>query len=145
MVGAGVGLGMGLGVGQQVGNMVGNTIQTGGGSMPGAPPAPAGGPPPAPSSGPPPNPFAAGAAAVAFHIFMNNQQMGPYDMTILTQGVETGQFTKDTPVWQQGMANWTPAGQVPELAGLFAPAAPAASPPSPFGAAPTPPTEDSSE
>jgi len=145
MVGAGVGLGMGLGVGQQVGNMVGNTIQTGGGSMPGAPPAPAGGPPPAPSSGPPPNPFAAGAAAVAFHIFMNNQQMGPYDMTILTQGVETGQFTKDTPVWQQGMANWTPAGQVPELSGLFAPVAPAASPPSPFGAAPTPPTEDSSE
>jgi len=139
MVGAGVGLGMGLGVGQQVGNMVGNTMQTAGGAAPGAAPAPGGGPPPAPTTGAPSNPFATGATTIAFHIFMNNQQMGPYDLTILSQGVQTGQFTRETPVWQQGMTDWTPAGQVAALSSLFEPTADPASPPSPFGNAPTPP------
>jgi membrane protease subunit (stomatin/prohibitin family) len=138
MVGAGVGLGMGLGVGQQVGNMVGNTMNTGGGSAPGAPPAAGSGPPPPPAGNAPANPFGQSAGSAQFHIFMNNQQMGPYGMDILQQGVTTGQFTTQTQVWRQGMPGWIAAGQVPELASLFPAAAPPSAP-SPFGQAPAPP------
>jgi len=40
-----------------------------------------------------------------------------------------GRLTRETLVWRQGMAGWTPAGQVPELAELFA-AVPPPLPPS---------------
>jgi hypothetical protein len=33
-------------------------------------------------------------------------------------------LTRETLVWAQGMANWVPAGQVPDLAALFAHAPP---------------------
>jgi hypothetical protein len=53
-------------------------------------------------------------------------------MATLQQGVTSGQFTPETHVWRQGMANWVPAGTVPELQSLFAPPPPPATPP-PFG------------
>ncbi len=91
--------------------------------------------------GPPPmqqgpaNPFGAapGAPQVEFHIHMNNQQMGPYGLDVLKQGIDSGQFTAETPVWKQGMAGWIPAGEVPELQSLFGGGAGA---PPPFGAPP---------
>jgi len=47
---------------------------------------------------------------------INNQQMGPVDESQLAQlGVDA-----TTPVWREGMAQWTPAGQVPELSHIFA-------------------------
>ena len=49
---------------------------------------------------------------------------GPYTIDDLRPGVPTGQFTTETPVWTQGMPNWLPAGQVPQLMGLFAPSGP---------------------
>ncbi|PID38152.1 MAG: antifreeze protein [Proteobacteria bacterium] len=84
----------------------------------------------------PANPFGAPppASSVQFHIHFNNQQMGPYGVDVLQQGVQSGQFTAETPVWKQGMAAWTPAGQVPELAHLFGGDDGAAPPP--FGAPP---------
>ena len=45
-----------------------------------------------------------------------------------------GQITPETLVWSQGMAAWTPAIQVPQLAELFA-----APPPPPPVAPPAPP------
>ena len=87
----------------------------------------------------PPNPFAAPPPPVQaqFHIHLNGQQMGPYGLDVLKQGIDSGQFTAETPVWRQGMAAWTPAGQVPELQVLFGGGAPAAPPP--FGAPPAAP------
>jgi hypothetical protein len=38
--------------------------------------------------------------------------------------VADGSLTRDTLAWKQGMAAWTPAGEVPELAALFAAAPP---------------------
>lgn len=72
---------------------------------------------------------------VQFMVAANGQQSGPYNMQQLQQLVQTGQLTAQTYVWKQGMAQWEPAGNVPELASLFA--APAA-PPVP-GGMPTPP------
>lgn len=65
------------------------------------------------STPPPPPP------QVQFHVYLNGQQMGPYGMPQLQQMVGSGQLTKEVLVWRDGMANWTAAGQVPELNNLF--------------------------
>ena len=78
---------------------------------------------------PPPMP------TVQYMIAVNGQQTGPYNMQQLQQMVQMGQFTPQTYVWKQGMAQWELAGNVPELASLFAAPAP---PPVP-GGIPTPP------
>lgn len=57
---------------------------------------------------------------IGFHIAINGQSQGPFEMMTLQQYVKTGQLTRDTLVWKQGMAQWLPAGQVVELANLFA-------------------------
>lgn len=50
-----------------------------------------------------------------FFIVENNQQAGPYSVEEMAMhGV-----TPSTPVWREGMADWTPAGNLPELASLF--------------------------
>jgi len=69
---------------------------------------------------------------VMFHVSVNGAQAGPYNMQQMQQMAQSGQLTRQTYVWKQGMANWDFAGNVPELAGLFAP-------PPPSGATPPPP------
>lgn len=56
---------------------------------------------------------------VQYHISVNGQQMGPFQMPQLQQMAQTGQLTQQTYVWKPGMANWEFAGNVPELAFLF--------------------------
>ena len=68
---------------------------------------------------------------VQFHISVNGTQAGPYNMQQLAQMAQNGQLTTQTYVWKQGMANWTFAKDVPELATLFAPPAPGSMPPPP--------------
>lgn len=79
---------------------------------------------------------------VNVHVFIGGQQYGPYKRDILKQLVQNGQLTQQTPVWMEGLAAWTPAGQVPQLASLFAPAAAPGMPPMPPtpGVPPMPPT-----
>lgn len=72
---------------------------------------------------------------VQYMIATNGQQSGPFTMLQLRQLVQTGQLTPQTYVWKQGMAQWELAGNVQELASLFAAPAP---PPVP-GGVPTPP------
>lgn len=51
-----------------------------------------------------------------YYLDAANQQQGPLDGNLLpSKGV-----TAQTLVWAQGMAEWTPAGQVAELQSLFA-------------------------
>ena len=57
---------------------------------------------------------------VLMFLYIGGQNYGPYDYKTLKSFVPTGQLTPQTMVWQQGMAAWTPAGQVPELQALFA-------------------------
>lgn len=56
---------------------------------------------------------------VQYHISVNGQQMGPFQMPQLQQMVQSGQLTQQTYVWKPGMANWEFAGNVSELASLF--------------------------
>lgn len=76
---------------------------------------------------------------VQYMVSANGQQSGPFGMQQLQQLVQTGQLTPQTYVWKQGMAQWELAGNIQELASLFAPACPPPPPPAPDGM-PTPPT-----
>jgi membrane protease subunit (stomatin/prohibitin family) len=105
MAAGGMGMGMGFAMANQMAGSMAGAQQAqqmqqqpmqGGGMAP--PPLPAG-----------PTYFAA----------INGQQAGPFDVNNLRQQAAGGQVTPQTLVWKQGMANWAPAGQVPELNSLF--------------------------
>ena len=105
-----------------------------------APIAGPGMPPPPPTGGfgmtPPPPPSV--EPQIQLMMFVGGQQYGPYDYATCKQFVQGGQLTQQTMVWMQGMPAWTPAGQVPELQGLFAPQMPPQMPPIPGGMTPPP-------
>ena len=71
-----------------------------------------------PGAVPPPIP------AVAYHVAVNGQATGPFDLSVLTQMAAAGQLTADSLVWKNGMAQWAKAGTVDELKNLFANAMP---------------------
>ena len=71
---------------------------------------------PAPGMTPPPIPQ---AMPIKFYVVVNGQQAGPFDIATITQSVYTGQVNANTLAWCDGMAAWTPMGQIPVLAGLF--------------------------
>ncbi len=67
-----------------------------------------------------------------YYVAKGGQQMGPFTYEQLQQLVSAGQLTPQTYVWKQGLANWLPASQVPELSQLFS-ATPPPPPPPPAG------------
>lgn len=56
---------------------------------------------------------------VAYHVAVNGQATGPFDLSVLTQMAAAGQLTADSLVWKNGMAQWAKAGTVDELKNLF--------------------------
>ena len=72
----------------------------------------------APGAVPPPIP------TVAYHVAVNGQATGPFNISVLTQMATAGQLTTDSLVWKNGMAQWAKAGTVDELKNLFANAMP---------------------
>lgn len=112
---AGMGLGLGFAMAHQVAQGFGQAAAGASPSM-GAP----GMPPPPP------------VQAVAWHVTVNGQSLGPYNPQQMLQGIQQGQIQQGTLVWCAGMSGWTPAGQVPQLAPYFA-APPPPPPPPPVG------------
>ncbi|MEM7629709.1 MAG: SPFH domain-containing protein [Planctomycetota bacterium] len=55
-----------------------------------------------------------------FHLVVNGQQAGPFALQQLQQHVAAGTLKPDTLVWKPGMAVWTKALEVPEVAQLVA-------------------------
>jgi membrane protease subunit (stomatin/prohibitin family) len=92
----GIGLGMGMAMAQQM---------AGGFARQAAPPA----------AGPPPLPVQA-----QWFIGAGGQQQGPFDAAGLAGQAASGVLTRATLVWKADMAQWTEAGQIPELTQLFA-------------------------
>lgn len=121
-MGAGMGLGLGVGIGAAFNTQIHNLANRTMGNMEQQ----------SQSAVPPPS-----APAVSFHISVNGQQYGPYDMTAMQQMAVNGQVTPATYVWRPGMSQWLPAAQCSELSALFAPPS---APPVPPPAPPTPPT-----
>jgi membrane protease subunit (stomatin/prohibitin family) len=96
---AGAGMGLGAGIAMGAG-MVGQMGMAAGQMAPATPP-------PLPT-------------AVAFHVAVGGAQTGPFDLSALQAQVSGGKLTRDTLVWKTGMAQWAKAGEVGELASLFA-------------------------
>ncbi len=101
---AGVGMGMGFGMANQMGQAFSQQDQAV--------------PPPIPQ-------------AVQYFVAQGGKQTGPFTMEALAQEVSQGRLTRETLVWCQGMAQWTQAGKVPELSGLFQAVPPPLPPPPP--------------
>ena len=57
---------------------------------------------------------------ITFHVAVNGQATGPFDMNTLTQMANAGTLTKDSLVWKAGMPQWAKADTVAELQTLFA-------------------------
>ena len=116
VMGDAMGMGMGIAMAGQMANQFGQAM---GGAQ-----QPAAAPPPLPGQS-------------LYHVEVNGQSTGPYNMQQLQAGVANGQVTAATLVWTNGMAQWAQAGSVPALAPLFATPPP---PPTAGGGAPPPPT-----
>ena len=96
--------GMGLGMGLAMAGQMAGAVGTG---QAGA------APPPVPAS-------------LGFHVATDGSTQGPFPASELC-----GKITPETLGWSQGMDAWTPAVQVPQLAGLFATPPPPPPPPPP--------------
>ncbi|MDX2174475.1 MAG: SPFH domain-containing protein [Bacteroidota bacterium] len=96
--GAGIGMGVGMGMGNMMTNMfnqtgMNNMNQNNNNSVP--PPL------------------------IQFHVVVNGAQAGPFSLQQLQAMAASGQLTKASMVWKNGMANWAMAETQPELAALF--------------------------
>jgi membrane protease subunit (stomatin/prohibitin family) len=96
--GAGAAIGVGLGMAQQLAGAAGQSAR-------GA------------AASPPPLP-----ASVGFFVGIDGKAQGPFDAAALAQRVKDGVLRADTLVWREGMAAWTAAAQVADVAALFKPA-----------------------
>lgn len=61
---------------------------------------------------------------VAYHVAVNGQATGPFDLPTLAQMAASGRLTAESLVWKNGMAQWAKAGEVDELKGFFNPTMP---------------------
>ncbi len=91
-----MGAGLGFAMAQQMAQNMGQGQQQGG----------AGAPPPVPQES-------------QYFVAVNGAQTGPYGLSQLTQQAASGQFTRESLVWKNGMAAWTAAGEVAELSSVF--------------------------
>lgn len=98
IMGAGFGAGMGMNMGNQMGNMFQQNQQFN--SQTG-------------NSMPPPPPI------TAYFVAVNGQQTGPFNVQQLQAMAQSGQFTRQSLVWKQGMAAWGAAEAQADLTGLF--------------------------
>ena len=78
---------------------------------------------------------------MTWRFVIHSQASEPYDEDAIRNLIELKLVNAETLAWREGLANWTPAGQIPELAALLpaTPAAPAGVPPIPTAAAVVPP------
>ncbi len=82
----GAGSAMGMGVGMMMANQMGGVAA---GSMASPPPVP----------------------GANFFIAVDGQQTGPFDAEALKQQIKAGRLTRESLVWKEGMAQWTPASE----------------------------------
>lgn len=67
-----------------------------------------------PGAVPPPIP------TTAYYVAVDGQADGPFEMSALAQMAVSGQLTRDSLVWKNGMEQWEKAGVVADLKSLFA-------------------------
>jgi membrane protease subunit (stomatin/prohibitin family) len=105
--GAAVGAGVGLGLGQQIAAALAPNPW---GTAPAPPPPPAAAPPPVPER--------------QWFIALGGTAHGPLAESALLDQARAGHLKRDTLVWREGMSDWKPASEVPELAFALVPVPP---------------------
>jgi membrane protease subunit (stomatin/prohibitin family) len=110
--GSGIGMMVGMGLGQQAAGPWGAHPAA---APPAAPAAQPTAQPAAPPPGPPPLP-----KKTLYHVATNGAASGPFPMATLREQAQAGSLKRDTLVWTEGMAAWQKAGEVTEIAALFA-------------------------
>jgi len=96
MAAGGMGMGMGFAMANQMGQAMAPNMNNGGASTP----------PPIPGT-------------LKLFIAIDGKQTGPYDSNGVKAQIENGALTKESLVWQEGMASWMKAADVSGLAKLF--------------------------
>lgn len=56
---------------------------------------------------------------VTYHVAVNGQSAGPFELSVLAKMASSGQLTADSLVWKAGMVEWAKAGSIADLNGLF--------------------------
>jgi membrane protease subunit (stomatin/prohibitin family) len=93
------GAGVGFGAGMAMANQMGSALAGGGGS-----------PPPIPGA----------AQQTAYFVATDGAQKGPFTLDQLRSEISAGRVQRNTLAWKNGMGQWTPIEQMPDLAALFA-------------------------
>ena len=76
---------------------------------------PGAGAPQGSGAAPPPIP-----SGPTFFAAIGGQQAGPFDTAALKAQIESGNVSRETLVWTEGMAEWAPADGVEAVRSLFA-------------------------
>lgn len=106
MGGAFVGAGFGMGMGNMMGNMMNNSMNQN-----------------TQNNTPPPPPIA------QYYVAVNGQQTGPFDAATIAAKIQSGEITKQSMMWKQGMAAWAAAETIAELTQMFGAVPPPPPPP----------------
>ncbi|MEO1329739.1 MAG: SPFH domain-containing protein [Pseudomonadota bacterium] len=101
----GMGAGLGMGAGMAVGRTMADALA----------PAPAAAP-----AAPPPLP----GPAASWHAALDGRAQGPFAPAELARMASEGRLTGETLVWRAGLAGWSPASEISELAPLLSAAPP---------------------
>ncbi len=94
LAGAAVGIGAGLGIGKQIGDIVNQNLNVAPQEMPPLP-------------------------RISFYVGVNGQPQGPFDLAVLRNACQGGQYSATTLVWRKGMTEWKQMSEVPEFADIF--------------------------
>ena len=94
MASGGMGMGMGFAMANQMGQSIPNQS--------------------AASAAPPPIP-----KETEYYAAVNGKQEGPFPMSKIEEMIKNNEVSSDTLFWKEGMANWSPAKNCPELMPLF--------------------------
>lgn len=73
-----------------------------------------------PQGGPTPPPLPGSAPAIQWHVAVDGQARGPISRDELAGMARAGQMARDSLVWTEGQEGWKPAGEIPDLASIFA-------------------------
>ena len=67
-----------------------------------------------PAAAPPPIP-----QQTQYFVAVNGQQSGPFNVTELQAKIKSATINRETLIWNQGLVEWTKAGEVAELSSFF--------------------------
>ncbi len=66
-------------------------------------------------------PASPAATTSSYFLHVNGKQEGPFPLATLREKISSGDISAGTPIWRDGLGQWTVAGELPELRSMFPP------------------------